>query len=88
MQAFELRRDGLAGIAEDIPTALGNEGRSDAIDRIVGDMEAFLASDVLYERAQAEHPGRARPAENIAGEVARQPVPARAARAVARRPRS
>jgi hypothetical protein len=57
VQAFELRRDGLAGIAEDIPTALGNEGRNDAIDRISTDMEAFLASDVLYERARAEIQG-------------------------------
>lgn len=57
LQAFELRRDGLAGIAEDIPTALGNEGRVEAIDRISTDMEAFLASDVLYERARAEIQG-------------------------------
>lgn len=54
LQAFELRRDGLAGIAADIPTALGNEGRFEAIERIAGDMRAFLASDVLYERARAD----------------------------------
>ena len=53
MQAFELRRDALAGIADDIPTALGDEGRSEAINRIAGDMRAFLASDVLYARAKA-----------------------------------
>ena len=52
VQAFELRRDALAGIADDIPTALGNEGREDAINRIAGDMRAFLASDVIYARAQ------------------------------------
>jgi hypothetical protein len=54
VQAFELRRDALAGIADDIPTALGNEGRNEAINRIAGDMRAFLASDVLYERARIE----------------------------------
>lgn len=53
-EAFTLRRDGLAGIADDIPTALGNEGRQEAIARMVGDMEEFLASDVLYRRAQTE----------------------------------
>ncbi len=53
MQAFELRRDALAGIADDIPTALGDEGRSEAINRISGDMRAFLASDVLYARAKS-----------------------------------
>ncbi len=52
VQAFELRRDALAGIADDIPIALGTEGRDDAIDRIAGDMRAFLASDVIYARAQ------------------------------------
>jgi hypothetical protein len=52
--AFTLRRDGLAGIAADIPTALGEEGHTEAIARMVGDMEAFLASDVLYRRAQTD----------------------------------
>lgn len=54
LQAFELRRDGLAGIAADIPTALAEEGRREAIERIAADMRAFLASDVLFERARAE----------------------------------
>ncbi|MQA73022.1 MAG: hypothetical protein GEU88_01495 [Solirubrobacterales bacterium] len=57
VQAFELRRDALAGIAEDIPAALGNEDRSGALARIAGDMRAFLASDVLYERARLEIQG-------------------------------
>jgi hypothetical protein len=52
-EAFELRRDALASIADEIPTALGNDGRSEAIDAIAGDMRAFLASDVLYARAKA-----------------------------------
>lgn len=54
LQAFELRRDGLAGIAADIPTALAEEGRRDAIERIAADMRGFLASDVLFERARAD----------------------------------
>ncbi len=72
VKAFELRRDGLAGIAEDIPTALGNQGRSEAIDRIVNDMEAFLASDVLYERAQVGIQ-EVLDQEGIPGEVAPSP---------------
>ncbi len=66
--AFTLRRDGLAGIANDISTALGQEGRSDAIERIVGDMEGFLASDVLFRRAQTEIQD-VLTAENIGGQV-------------------
>jgi hypothetical protein len=54
MQSFELRRDGLAGIAEQIPTALGTEGQSEAIDAIANHMKEFLASDVLYARARAD----------------------------------
>lgn len=54
VQSYELRRDALAGIADDIPTALGDEGRADAIDRIAQDMRAFLASDVLFARAHGD----------------------------------
>jgi len=54
VQAYELRRDALAGIADDIPTALGDEGRADAINRIAEDMRAFLASDVLFARARTD----------------------------------
>lgn len=54
VQAFELRRDGLTGIAENISTALGEEGRREAIGQIAAEMRAFLASDVLYERARVE----------------------------------
>lgn len=52
-QAFELRRDALADIATQIPNALGNDGRTEAIAQIAADMRAFLASDVLYARARA-----------------------------------
>jgi hypothetical protein len=54
VQSFELRRDALAGIAEAIPAALGDEERSEAVDEIVDDMSVFLASDVLFARARAD----------------------------------
>lgn len=54
IEAFKLRADGLGGISQDIVTALGTNGRSEAIDRIVDDMKGFLASDVLYARARAQ----------------------------------
>jgi hypothetical protein len=47
---FQLRRDALASIADEVHTALGKEGRQTAIDQIAADMQSFLASDVLYER--------------------------------------
>lgn len=52
VEAFRLRRDALAGIAADIQTALGDEGRGEAIDRLTEDMRTLLASDVLYKRAR------------------------------------
>lgn len=48
--AFELRRDALRSIARDLHTALGREGRGQAITRIAGQMQAFLASDVLFSQ--------------------------------------
>lgn len=52
--AFELRRDGVASVVEQTELALGNEGAQDATRQIATDMRQFLASDVLYARAQAE----------------------------------
>jgi hypothetical protein len=50
--AFDLRLDALGGISEQIPTALGQEGRSEAIEAIVTHMRELLASDVLYASAR------------------------------------
>jgi hypothetical protein len=68
VETFELRRDALAGIADDISTALGAEGRDEAIDRIAGDMRAFLASDVLYARAQNDIETELK-AQEVSGQV-------------------
>jgi hypothetical protein len=47
--ALELRRDGLDYIAQHVATALGNQGdvADQAIQDIAGQMQGFLASDVL-----------------------------------------
>jgi hypothetical protein len=51
LMALQFRRDGLAAIAEKIRTALGDEGEAanTAIEQIAGQMQTFLASDVLYQ---------------------------------------
>jgi hypothetical protein len=53
-QAFELtmqlRRNALTNISNSISTALGQEGRTEAVDKIAFQMKAFLASDVLYRQ--------------------------------------
>src|SRR3954453_20504873 len=55
LMALEFRRDGLAYIAERIRTALGDEGdaANTAINEIAGQMQSFLASDVLYHARTA-----------------------------------
>ena len=50
--AFELRRDGVTSVVEQTEIALGEEGSQDATRQIATDMRQFLASDVLYARAQ------------------------------------
>jgi hypothetical protein len=45
---LELRRDGIAGVAEQLPTALGDAGQEEANNKIAVYMRNFLASDVLY----------------------------------------
>jgi hypothetical protein len=52
--AFDLRRDALSGIADQISTALGSAGSGDAVTAITDYMRYFLASDVLYARARDE----------------------------------
>ena len=52
-QSFELRRDAIGGIAEQIDTALSNEPDK-AVEQIAGYMRYFLASDVLYERSRED----------------------------------
>ena len=53
---FELRRDALADISDQLKAALGGNGAaaSKATDEIANDMRSFLASDVLYDRARTE----------------------------------
>jgi hypothetical protein len=49
---FDLRAEGLTKIAALAPTALGGQGKQ-ASTLIAGDMEIFLASDVLYSQRVA-----------------------------------
>jgi hypothetical protein len=52
MLAMDLRVEGLTKVAALLPTALGGQGKS-ASTPIAGDMEIFLASDVVYSQRVA-----------------------------------
>ena len=49
LESLELRRDGLAVVAEELPGALAQEERRSSTGRIAGVMQVFLASDVLLK---------------------------------------
>jgi hypothetical protein len=46
--AFDLRAEALKKIADNVRTALGSQGADAAVTTIAGEMEALLASDVIY----------------------------------------
>ena len=52
--AFELRRDALGAIADNVGAAFGNEDPLGALAEITDHMSDFLASDVLYRRARED----------------------------------
>lgn len=50
VDTLEFRRDGLAGVARALPTALGDTDQEAAATRIAAAMQSFLASDVVYNQ--------------------------------------
>jgi hypothetical protein len=48
--AFQFRADAIGRIANLLPTALGDKGKRAATDSIAGQMQALLASDVIYSQ--------------------------------------
>ena len=52
--AYDLRSEALAGISDQMKTALGNAGRTEAVNSIANYMQYFLASDVLYSLARGQ----------------------------------
>jgi hypothetical protein len=49
VESLEFRRDGIGRIARELPAALGDQGRDEAIARIAVTMRDFLAGDVIYD---------------------------------------
>ena len=50
VESLEFRRDALASVADALPTALGDQERREGTDRVAAQMQAFLASDVIYSQ--------------------------------------
>jgi hypothetical protein len=50
LEVLSFRRDGIAAVAGDLRTALGDAGRQQATQQLAADMQNFLASDVIYSQ--------------------------------------
>jgi hypothetical protein len=48
LETLELRRDGVAGVADALPQALADQERRQSTQRVSQMMQVFLASDVIY----------------------------------------
>jgi hypothetical protein len=48
VEALEFRRDGLAQVANALPTALSDQNRREGTNKVTHQMQSFLASDVVY----------------------------------------
>ena len=69
IETLELRRDGLARIADALPTALGDQDQREGTNRVTAQMQALLASDVIYFQRFIPLLERALANEELAGEV-------------------
>jgi CARDB len=65
LETLEFRRDGLAEVADGLPTALGDQDRRQGTEQVTLQMQSFLASDVVYSR---------RFATSLAGELRKEEV--------------
>lgn len=50
IEVLEFRRDGIANVATQLRTALGDQGRQQAVNAIAAQMRNFDASDVIYSQ--------------------------------------
>jgi hypothetical protein len=65
LETLEFRRDGLAQVADALPTALGDQDRRQGTEQVTLQMQSFLASDVVYSK---------RFATSLAGELRKEEV--------------
>jgi len=66
---LELRQAGIAGIADQLRTALADAGQEDAVKRIAVYMRSFLGSDVLYTEKVVPGLNRGAKGEGIDADV-------------------
>jgi len=68
VETLELRRDGVAGIANAVPQALADQERRQSTRRVSQMMRVFSASDVIYSTRYVPNVNRALEEEEVAAE--------------------
>jgi CARDB len=68
VETLELRRDGVAGIANAVPQALADQERRQSTQRVSQMMRVFAASDVIYSARYVPSVERALKEEEVAAE--------------------
>jgi hypothetical protein len=71
IETLEFRRDGLKGIADNLPKALGDQARREGTDRVTAQMQLLLSSDVIYSQRFDPALARALEQKGLAGSVRR-----------------
>ena len=69
LETLEFRRDGLANIADSLPTALGDQDRREGTVRVTAQMQNFLTSDVIYSQRFMPNVAGTLQEEDLTGEV-------------------
>jgi hypothetical protein len=69
VQTIDFRREGLAAIADALPTTLGDQDRRRGTTAVAQQMQVFLASDVIYSRRFVTNLATQLKNENLAGQV-------------------
>jgi CARDB len=69
VDTLEFRRDGISAIADQLPTALGDQGQEEATSAIAAQMRNFDTSDVIYSQRFYPQTQAALKDEDLLGEV-------------------
>ena len=67
--ALQLRRDAIRKVAEKLQTARGASGADAAVSQIAGQMQAFLASDVVYSQRVIPYIKKALDGNGVTGQT-------------------
>jgi hypothetical protein len=69
LTVLELRRDGIAKIAGKLASARAQSGADQAVNQITGQMQVFVASDVLYSQRVVPYIKRALDENDVTGQT-------------------